>query len=543
MQETANWRVSFIKPRNRGMLGAVGAAVLLGFIHFAGAQEIPAIPIPKQPFAQPVRKFIGQPAIPNTISATPVPQHPYMAPNGLSNIHMDGYMSDTYTSAGPLGHAPTVKSAVLLGLGGTVTFDSAGRIIIMALGNGSRRLLLLDPVTLGIEAAFQLPSPPPAASLPRSVETSFGGGGYYFLDELDRAVLPTADRLIWVVEEAAGPPPHFEKVNSCDPQVPPDQDIQSVLPDAQGRLWFTTSGTTDPTTGNATSPAWVGTLVFTSSTGCTVKTLQLGTSPTTYESISKSFAVEPVATSGGVFIVSDYAMYRFDAAADGTPQITWREAYERGTYPPKPGQIQVGSGTTPTLMGTDFVTITDNASPQMDVLVYRRAAQVQGSRLVCKVPVFEPGMSDTENSLIATNQSIVVENNYGYYGPQATLFNRATTPGITRIDLNADQSGCNTVWTNNQESIPSVVSQMSLANGLIYTYTKDPDSCSAPGPCYTAAWYLTAIDFASGQTVFKRLGGTGLFYNNHYSGVYLGPDQKTAYVGVIGGLIAIRDRY
>ena len=45
------------------------------------------------------------------------------------------------------------------------------------------------------------------------------------------------------------------------------------------------------------------------------------------------------------------------------------------------------------------------------------------------------------------------------------------------------------------------------------------------------------------QTVFKRLGGTGLFYNNHYSAVYLGPDQKTAYVGVIGGLIAIRDRY
>jgi hypothetical protein len=40
------------------------------------------------------------------------------------------------------------------------------------------------------------------------------------------------------------------------------------------------------------------------------------------------------------------------------------------------------------VMGTDFVTIADNANP-IDVLVYRRAAQVQGSRLVCKVPVFE----------------------------------------------------------------------------------------------------------------------------------------------------------
>ena len=323
-----------------------------------------------------------------------------------------------------------------------------------------------------------------------------------------------------------------------------------MFPDAQGLLWFTTSGIVDKQspTWAATSPALVGTLVFEGTNQCTVKTLTLAPSTSemipTNESISKSFAVDPVAAAqgqGGVFIVSDYAMYRFDAAADGTPQITWREEYDRGSPPPKPGQVQVGSGTTPTLMGTDFVTIADNANP-IDVLVYRRAAQVQGSRLVCRVPVFEKDASATENSLIATNQSIIIENNFGYSGLEATILNRATTPGITRIDLNADQSGCNPVWTNNQESIPSVVSQMSLANGLIYTYTKDADSCSTPGPCFTAAWYLTAIDFASGNTVFKRLGGTGIFYNNHYSAVYLGPDQKTAYVGVIGGIIAIRDR-
>ncbi|MGA8760222.1 MAG: hypothetical protein WB611_28660 [Stellaceae bacterium] len=467
-----------------------------------------------------------------------------MAPNGRSNIHVDAYQSDTYPTAGPLGLAPTVKSATLLGIGGTVTFDRAGRIVVLVLGNGPRRLFLLDPVTLGTEAVLNLP---PSSSS----GTAFGGGGYYFLDELDRAVIPTVNQQIWVVQVQASRP-YLKHVNTCDlgqllGQQISGQSIQSVFPDAQGLLWFTTSGLPTPNTqaGQATSPALVGTLVFEGSNQCTVKTVQLGTTPTTYESISKSFAVDPVPATqgqGGVFIVSDYAMYRFDAAPDGTPQITWREAYDRGTPPPKPGQIQVGSGTTPTLMGTDFVTIADNANP-IDVLVYRRAAKVQGSRLVCKVPVFEKNASATENSLIATNQSIIVENNYGYSGPQATLFNRATTPGITRIDLNADQSGCNTVWTNNQESIPSVVSQMSLANGLIYTYTKDANSCSTPGPCYTAAWYLTAIDFASGQTVFKRLGGTGLFYNNHYSGVYLGPDQKTAYVGVIGGLIAIRDRY
>ena len=539
--KAAAWRVS----------AALVALTSLGSGHLASAQEIPAIPIPQQPFAQPVPRFIGQPAIPQPITALPVPEDPYMAPNGRSNIHADAYQSDTYATGGPLGHAPTVKSATLLGIGGTVTFDSAGRIVILVLGNGPRRLFLLDPVTLGTQWVLDLP---PSSSS----GTAFGGGGYYFLDELDRAVIPTVNQQIWIVQVRKSRP-YLEHVNTCDlsqliGQQISGQSIQSVFPDAQGFLWFTTSGIVEDkqTTWTVTAPALVGTLVFKGPNQCTVKTLTLApptnptpTTPTENELISKSFAVDPVPASqgqGGVFIVSDYAMYRFDAAPDGTPQITWREAYDRGMPPPKPGQIQVGSGTTPTLMGTDFVTIADNANP-IDVLVYRRAAQVQGSRLVCKVPVFEENASATENSLIATNQSIVVENNYGYSGPEATILNRSTTPGITRIDLNADQNGCNTVWTNNQESIPSVVSQMSLANGLVYTYTKDPNSCSTPGPCYTAAWYLTAIDFASGQTVFKRLGGTGLFYNNHYSGVYLGPDQKTAYVGVIGGLIAIRDRY
>ena len=75
---------------------------------------------------------------------------------------------------------------------------------------------------------------------------------------------------------------------------------------------------------------------------------------------------------------------------------------------------------------------------------------------------------------------------------------------------------------------------MSLASGLIYTYTKDQ------GPGKTDAWYFTAIDFWSGETVFKQLAGTGVLYNNHYAPLYLGPDG-TAYVGVNGGLVAIRD--
>ena len=183
-------------------------------------------------------------------------------------------------------------------------------------------------------------------------------------------------------------------------------------------------------------------------------------------------------------------------------------------------------------MGTEYVTITDNAEPQMHVLVYRRAKDVQGSRLVCAEPVFKPGKGSTENSLVATDKSIIVENNFGYVDITSTQNGSTIEPGITRIDV--DETGCHTVWTNETESIPTVVTKMSLANGLIYTYTKDK------GPANTDAWYLTAIDFWTGKTVFKQLAGTGTLYNNHYAPLYIGPNG-TAYVGILGGLVAIRD--
>jgi hypothetical protein len=196
--------------------------------------------------------------------------------------------------------------------------------------------------------------------------------------------------------------------------------------------------------------------------------------------------------------------------------------------------VNIGTGTTPTLMGKDFVTITDNADPRMHVLVYRRAKDVHGPRLICAEPVFKPGKSCTENSLVGTDKSIVVENNYGYILNPAGQNGATSEPGITRIDLDGDR-GCHTVWTNTEEHVPSVVSKMSLANGLFYTYTKPK------GPGTTDAWYFTAIDFRTGKTVYSQLAGTGTLYNNHYAGAYLGPNG-TAYVGVLGGIVAMRDR-
>ena len=46
-----------------------------------------AVPIPQDPNASPVPAFVGTTAIPRRIRTRPVPEHPFMAPNGRSNIH------------------------------------------------------------------------------------------------------------------------------------------------------------------------------------------------------------------------------------------------------------------------------------------------------------------------------------------------------------------------------------------------------------------------------------------------------------------------
>lgn len=79
-----------------------------------------------------------------------------------------------------------------------------------------------------------------------------------------------------------------------------------------------------------------------------------------------------------------------------------------------------------------------------------------------------------------------------------------------------------------------MVPKVSLATGLVYTYTKRLRRDEID------AWYFTAIDFRTGETVYKQLAGIGLGYNNNYAPVTIGPDGS-AYVGALGGLIKLKD--
>lgn len=492
----------------RSLLVAVALAALVAPPASAGT---PPQPIPEGPEADSVPTFLGSAAVARRISGVHVPRHPLMAANGRSNLHDDAYQTDTYGWGGPLGRNTDRMSTFMGGECATATFDRAGRIVTVCVGPDGPRLAMFDPDTLELLTVFPLPSRIPSPSSGGNPFTDFSGGGYFYLDDRDRVVIPTATRHIWVIGQTTnetGPLFQIESDYDLSSAVQAGDGIISAMPDWSGRIWFVSGsgvvGTVDPATAEVHAVA-------------------------SGERIGNSFAVDE---TGGVYIVTDAAMYRFDNGPGG-PVVTWREPYANIGVK-KPGQTEAGSGTTPTLMGTEFVAITDNADP-MNVVVYRRAATVSGSRLICTQPVFSAGASATDQSLIGANRSIVVENNYGYTGPTSVMNGVTTTPGFERVDIKSDRSGCQTIWRNTTESAPSVVPKLSLANGLVYTYTKPQD------PSQTDAWYFTALDFRNGRVVYKRLAGTGLGFNNNFAPVSLSPNGRTAYVGALGGLVKLRD--
>jgi hypothetical protein len=244
--------------------------------------------------------------------------------------------------------------------------------------------------------------------------------------------------------------------------------------------------------------------------------------------ITKSIATD---SHGGVYVDTNRKLYRFTVGTGQVPKISWQVRYPNDGRK-KPGQLDAGTGTTPVLLGGGrYVSINDNADP-MDVMVYRTAVHA-AHRTVCRVPVFKRGRSADENAFIGAGRSIVVENNYGYQRPTDTSNGAVTAPGLARVDIHRSGRGCRLVWTNKKQRVPSVVSKLSLKNGLIYTYTKDPGK-SDP-------WYWTAISFRTGRTLYKALAGTGLGYNNNYAGIAISP-RGTEYVGALGGIVALRDR-
>jgi hypothetical protein len=484
----------------------------------------PVRPVISGPGAWFVSKFRGTEVKPQPLQPVSVPQNPFMAATVSNNMHNDSYLSDVYNTPGPVGKNTTIHSSAKGLVGGmcpSPNFDSRGFIQTVCVDFSRQDLYLLDAVTLETLASYKLPLRP---SIREGLQVSAydtSGGAYFYIDQLDRAVIAAADWTIKVIAYHGDSGKYaFEMVREYDlasfvKLSNGDLDtVTTVMPDWDGNYWWVTRhgivGVTHPDMGATQIMRIPG------------------------EEFQNSFAVG----EDGVYMVSDYALYRF-VAVDGMPTVIWREEYDHGTRL-KPGQINQGSGTSPTLLANNLVVITDNAEPQIHVIFYHREndnelLRVGQSRKVCEVPVFEPGFSATENSLIGYDHSIIIVNNFGPLTPIEQYLGKNAVGGMARVDLSDDLSDCKVVWENSVDSLRPVP-KLSTVTGLIYTHTKMRDA-----PLWTDAYYLTAVDFRTGKVAFEVLTGTGLLYYNMGGPFTIGDDGRS-YQTILNGLAVIEDQ-
>ncbi|KHK90389.1 SMP-30/gluconolactonase/LRE family protein [Novosphingobium malaysiense] len=440
----------------------------------------------------------------------PMPKHPFQNNDGYAGAHADSYNSAVIPAAGPLSKDTTIhayRSKQVPAFCSTQHFDSKGRVITLCVGtHNPGKLLLLDPATLDVLAEQQLP---PMA-------------GYYFkLDEKGRVVLPAGDLSIrkYEIDESSGAP-KWRLVRNFDigAAVPAAKRVPWSIPldivaDWQDNWWFVIM---QPATVGYVTPA--GKVHFVRLEG---------------ENIANGIAADP----DGVYFVTDTYLYGMRAEASG-PKTFMKFAYETGTGDAGPGagqlgtddtgELDKGSGTTPTIFGNKLIAFGDTADPRPNAVVYRIDDVPDKDRLVCKVPLFKPGRAVLENSFIGYDHSLVVENNKGM-----TMGGDSSEgePGFVRIDVRKDLSGCDTVWEN-YEVRAGTGAKLSTGNGMIYVHELLKGTADD--------WYLTAIDFRTGDVAWRKYLGKGLDWDNALLTLSISPNGLLT-SGMYGGVVSAKD--
>jgi hypothetical protein len=297
------------------------------------------------------------------------------------------------------------------------------------------------------------------------------------------------------------------------------------------------------------------------------------------ESISNSIAV---ASDGGIYVVSDKAMYRFqwntsnewNAATLKSPLTDaascsqcWRETYE--TFVGDGITFSSGSGSTPSLMGPngEYVVITDGAKVA-NLSVYRTGTLQSGqTRLAARKPV---NFGDANRERTSSEQSVVVSgygmavvsNDYkdvGSLGSNLPLWFRLTiqpvidvlltlpagknidnarvtllgyTPkhqpwGVQKFTFNPANATLSSSWVRNDVSCPNAVPLMSETSNRFY--------------CVGARnyqWTIESLDWTSGGNHFSKDLGLLPRFNSFYALTQLTSDGSILY-GSVDGVVYV----
>lgn len=412
-------------------------------------------------------------------------QNPYLGINSLATMHGDAQSSDATPFAGP--GDP--------GVGGTwkVTFTNHWAACPTILAGQDGYIQALMTQFLGSDAKLRKPKlaiiEPASGAQLGAMEIPTGallGGVYAYLDaDSNLVMVDGTNALTWISHSQDGMKVWVSRrIDLTDAmKLEPKDHVVGIVPDWHGRIWV------------ASERGVVGLIDPKRNVVRLTKLQQY--SPT--ERIDNSISACPQ----GVSIITSYGIYMLGAdASTSKPRIIWSHSYDRGTKQ-KPGQLSHGSGATATFFGpngSDYVMLSDNADRQEKLIVYRSA---DGSA-AGEGPLFTPGASGTENSMIGVQNSIVGACTFGYpyaqYPDTKPAYRAQVAPGMERWDVNDDASGITLKWRNNG-IYSAAVPRLSTADNLIYT-------CERPrGPAGVLTGpvvYACAIDMDSGRVVHRQ---------------------------------------
>lgn len=412
-------------------------------------------------------------------------QNPYLGINSLATMHGDAQSSDATPFAGP--GDPSVGGSWKV----TFTNHWAACPTILAGQDGYIQALMTQ--FLGSDAKLRKPKlaiiEPASGAQLGAMEIPTGallGGVYAYLDaDSNLVMVDGTNALTWISHSQDGMTVWVSRrIDLTDAmKLEPKDHVVGIVPDWHGRIWV------------ASERGVVGLIDPKRNVVRLTKLQQY--SPT--ERIDNSISACPQ----GVSIITSYGIYMLGAdASTSKPRIIWSHSYDRGTKQ-KPGQLSHGSGATATFFGpngSDYVMLSDNADRQEKLIVYRSA---DGSA-VGEGPLFTPGASGTENSMIGVQNSIVGACTFGYpyaqYPDTKPAYRAQVAPGMERWDVNDDASGITLKWRNNG-IYSAAVPRLSTADNLIYT-------CERPrGPAGVLTGpvvYACAIDMDSGRVVHRQ---------------------------------------
>jgi len=504
--------------------------------------------------------------LPEPLSEPDVWVHPKLSERYASTMHENSAATDVSIEPGPLPANPRVeyfhvleKGTRLSGMSPFYTFLDEQTIVTISFGRDAATLLVvdisgearvLDHVAIPGRGSTAIDLLSKRARLEIFRDTS--GGAYSYLDARGNVYVPGADNTLIAIpirnrrierdkmilvdlgKEVA------EGTWVSETMEHKDNVLTALMPDAQGRVWFTSKygivGVID-VDGSGNCPQIYTTAVAYFALRQKLEEHLGGVPPgvedilqrvevakesgdaedlaalrtegrkranltgQSFEQIQNSFSVGP----DGVYIVTNLALYKFRFNEE-TKRIeldpAWEPSYGDGDLvydndrKVKPGHLNDGSGTTPTLVGDDFVAIVDNAPSRVNLLVFRQ----DNGELVNRLPLFEAGASAVENSVVSYGNHLIVGNTYGYTDP---FSENPTAGGIMRFDF--DEASGGFVLRRDWPAVgefdgKTATPKLSTANGLLYVYHRDQ---SAEGH---RDWQLTALDFRSGWPVFSIKG-------------------------------------